>query len=112
MKVDDRGWLVRADGDPAVQQGLVDRLKSASHGGVLAPGQRDQAMQAALASAKNQLGPHGRALLVDAFGFDELGVETLLQIRIEAAVHAIKTAARAQACWTPGTAGDPVPFTE
>jgi hypothetical protein len=68
-------------------------------------------MQAALASAKNQLGPHGRALLVETFGFDELGVETLLQIRIEAAIHAIKTAARAQACWTPGTAGNPVPFT-
>jgi hypothetical protein len=90
------------------QQVLVDQLKATSHDGKLTPEQRAQAKQAAMDSARSQLGPRGLADIASTYGLDADGVERMLATRIEAAVHRLKQAARTVA--DPGTAGDAVPF--
>jgi hypothetical protein len=91
-----------------VQQVLVDRLKAASPDGNLSAEQSTQAKQAALDSAKAQLGPHGLADIATTLGLDGNGVERMLGTRVEAAVHRLKQATRTNG--DPGTAGDAVPF--
>jgi hypothetical protein len=91
-----------------VQQVLVDKLKVASPGGELTPEQGAQAKHAALDSAKSQLGAQGLADITETFGLEPGAVERMLGTRIEAAVHRLKT--RARAASDPGTAGDAVPF--
>jgi hypothetical protein len=91
-----------------VQQVLVDKLKAASRDGDLTAEQGAQAKQAALDSAKAQLGPHGLADIAATLGLEPQGVDRLLGGRIEAAVHRIKASSRMST--DPGTAGDAVPF--
>ena len=91
-----------------VQQALVDKLKAASPDGNLTPEQGAQAKQAALDSAKAQLGAQGLSDVVATLGYDAGGVERMLGSRIEAAVHQLKRASRVAP--DPGTAGDAVPF--
>jgi hypothetical protein len=104
LLVDD-AVLVAARG---VQQVLVDQLKATSREGSLTPEQRAQAKQAAMESARSQLGPQGLADVASTLGLDANGVEQLLGARIEAAVHRLRQAARIAA--DTGTAGDAVPF--
>jgi hypothetical protein len=91
-----------------IQQILVDRLKASSRDGGLTLEQGAQAKQAALDSAKAQLGQHGLADIAATLGLEPAGVDRLLGGRIEAAVHRITTSSRVSA--DPGTAGDAVPF--
>jgi hypothetical protein len=91
-----------------VQQVLVDKLKAASRDGNLTPKQGAQAKQAALESAKAQLGSYGLADITTTLRLEPDAVDRLLGGRIEAAVHRIKTSSRMSA--DPGTAGDAVPF--
>jgi len=91
-----------------VQHALVDRLKASSPGGKLTLDQGAQAKQAALDSAKAQLGEQGLADIAAALGHDPRGVERMLEIRIEAAVHQLRRATRVVPDL--GTAGDAVPF--
>src|SRR4051812_14546593 len=91
-----------------VQQVLVDKLKATSRDGNLTPEQGTEAKQAALDSAKAQLGPRGFADVAATLGLERQGVDHLLGGRIEAAVHRIKASSRMNA--DPGTAGDAVPF--
>jgi hypothetical protein len=91
-----------------VQQVLVDKLKAASPDGGLTPEQGTQAKQAALDSAKSQLGAPGLADVATTFRLDRSAVDRLLGTRIEAAVHRIKTSARPAS--DPGTAGGAAPF--
>jgi hypothetical protein len=111
------GALLRVDivavtATRAVQQVLVDRLEAASGDGTLTPEQRTAAKQAAIDSAKAQLGARGLAELRDAFGLDAAEVDVLLATRIEAAVHheARKRRKALRRRWDSGTAGDAVPF--
>jgi hypothetical protein len=91
-----------------VQQLLVDKLKATSNDGNLTPEQCAQAKQAALESAKAQLGPHGLADIAATLGHEPEAVDRLLGGRVETAVHRIKASSRMSA--DPGTAGDAVPF--
>jgi hypothetical protein len=91
-----------------VQQVLVDKLKAASPNGSLTPEQGTQAKQAALDSAKSQLGAQGLADLAATFGLEPGAVDRMLGTRIEAAVHRLKTTPRITS--DAGTAGDAVPF--
>jgi hypothetical protein len=89
-------------------QVLVDKLKATSRDGDLTAEQGAEAKQAALDSAKAQLGQHGLADIAATLGLEPAGVDRLLGGRIEAAVHRIKTSSRVST--DPGTAGDAVPF--
>jgi hypothetical protein len=91
-----------------VQQVLVDKLKAASPDGGLTPAQGAQAKQAALDSAKSQLGVQGFADVAATLGLEPGAVDRLLGTRVEAAVHRLKTPTRADP--GAGTAGDAVPF--
>ncbi|TMQ08642.1 MAG: hypothetical protein E6J90_40010 [Deltaproteobacteria bacterium] len=91
-----------------MQQVLVDKLKATSRDGDLTAEQGAEAKQAALDSAKAQLGPYGLADVAATLGLDPRGVDRLLGARIEAAVHRIKMSSRMST--DPGTAGDAVPF--
>jgi hypothetical protein len=91
-----------------MQQVLVDSLKATSRDGGLTAEQGAEAKQAALDSAKAQLGPHGLADIATTFGLDVHGVDHLLAARIEAAVHRLKSSLRMST--DHGTAGDAVPF--
>ena len=90
------------------QQVLVDKLKAASADGALTPDQRTQAKQAAIDSAKSQLGATGLAEVGKTFGLEAAAVDKLLSTRVEAAVHHLK--AQSRITRDPGTAGDAVPF--
>jgi len=108
-------WLdvVAVTATGAVQQVLVDRLKAASGDGMLTPDQRTAVKQAAIDSAKAQLGVRGLAELRAVLGFDAAQVETLLAAHIEAAVHHAAWTRRygpGRRRWDSGTAGDAVPF--
>lgn len=96
----------------AVQQVLVDRLKAASGDGTLTPDQRTAVKQAAIDSAKAQLGARGLAELRAVFGLGGAEVEALLATHIEAAVHhdALTRRRALHRRWDSGTAGDAVPF--
>ena len=91
-----------------IQQVLVDRLKASSRDGGLTPEQGAQAKQAALDSAKAQLGPQGLADIAAALGLDASGIDRVLGTRIEAAVHRLNASSRVAP--DSGTAGDAVPF--
>ena len=104
LLVDDVGLVAARE----IQQVLVDKLKAASPDGNLTPEQGAQAKQAALDSAKAQLGAQGLADVAATFGHDPGGVDRMLGSRIEAAVHQLKRATRVGS--DPGTAGDAVPF--
>src|SRR5262249_4340737 len=91
-----------------VQQVRVDKLKAASPGGRLTLDQGAQAKQAALDSVKAQLGAQGLADIAAALGHDSRGVDRIVEIRIEAAVHQLKCATRVAP--DSGTAGPAVPF--
>jgi hypothetical protein len=91
-----------------VQQLVMDKLKATSQDGSLTAEQGAEAKQAALDSAKAQLGQHGLADIAVTLGLEPEGVDRLLGGRIEAAVHRIKVSSRTSA--GPGTAGDAVPF--
>ena len=90
------------------QQVLVDKLKATSRDGNLTTEQGAETKQAALDSARAQLGRHGLADIAATLGLEPEGVDGLLGGRIEAAVHRIKASSRTSA--DPGTAGDAVPF--
>jgi len=90
------------------QQVLVDKLKATSADGALTPDQRTQAKQAALDSAKSQLGATGLAEVSKTFGLESAAVDKLLSTRVEAAVHHLEVQSRP--ALGPGTAGDAVPF--
>ena len=90
------------------QQVFVDKLKAASADGALTPDQRTQAKQAAIDSAKSQLGATGLAEVGKTFGLESTAVDKLLSTRVEAAVHHLKVQSRATLA--SGTAGDAVPF--
>jgi hypothetical protein len=91
-----------------MQQVLVDKLKATSRDGALTPDQGAEAKQAALDSAKAQLGPYGLTDIATTLGLDPPGVDRLLRARIEAAVHCLKISPPMTA--DQGTAGDAVPF--
>jgi hypothetical protein len=91
-----------------VQQVLVDKLKAASLDGRLSVEQGADAKQAALTSARSQLGPRGLADVGTTLGLKPGEVDRMLGARIEAAVHRLKTPSRVSA--DHGTAGDAVPF--
>jgi hypothetical protein len=91
-----------------MQQVLVDKLKATSRDGSLTPEQGAEAKQAALDSAKAQLGRHGLTDIASTLGIGAHGVDHLLAARIEAAVHRLKSPSPMNA--DPGTAGDAVPF--
>jgi len=90
------------------QQVLVDKLKATSADGALTPDQRTQAKQAAIDSAKSQLGATGLAEVGKTFGLESAAVDKLLSTRVEATVHRLK--AQSRPTLGPGTAGDAVPF--
>lgn len=96
----------------AIQQVLVDRLKAASGDGTLTPDQRTAVKQAAIDSAKAQLGARGLAELRAVFGLGAAEVEALLATHIEAAVHhdALTRRRALHRRWDSGTAADAVPF--
>jgi hypothetical protein len=91
-----------------VQQVLVEKLKATSRDGNLTTEQSAQAKQAALDSAKAQLGAQGLADVAATLGHDAGGVDRMLESRIEAAVHQLKRSTRVVP--DPGTAGNAVPF--
>jgi hypothetical protein len=91
-----------------VQQVLVDKLKAINPDGDLTSEQGAQAKQAALDSAKAQLGAQGLADIAATFGLDHGAVDRMLGTRVEAAVHRLKASTRV--VQDPGTAGDAVPF--
>jgi hypothetical protein len=91
-----------------VQHALVDGFKAASPGGKLTLDQGAQAKQAALDSVKAQLGAQGLVDIAAALGHDSRGVDRILEIRIEAAVHQLKRATHVAP--DSGTAGPAVPF--
>ena len=91
-----------------VQQVLVDNAKAKNADGSLTAEQSAQAKQAALDSAKAQLGAQRLADVAATFGYDVDVVDRVLGIRIEAAVHRLKRATHVAS--DPGTAGDAVPF--
>lgn len=90
------------------QQVRVDQLKVASARGKLTLGQRSAALQAAIDSAKLQLGKRGLADLQTILALDAAGVDSLLTTWIEAAVYQLKP--HPGATWDPGTSGCAVPF--
>ena len=91
-----------------MQQVLVDKLKATSRDGDLTVERGAEAKQAALDSAKAQLGPYGLADIGTVLGLDRRGIDHLLGTRIEAAVHRLKSSSRMS--MDSGTAGDAVPF--
>jgi hypothetical protein len=105
--------IVAGTATRAVQQVLVDRLKAASGDGTLTPDQRTAVKQAAIDSAKAQLGARGLAELRAVLGFDTAQVEALLAAHIEATVQQAAWQRRygpGRRRWDSGTAGDAVPF--
>ena len=90
------------------QQVLADKLKAMSRDGDLTAEQGAEAKQAALDSAKAQLGHNGLADVGTVLGLDGRGIDHLLGVRIEAAVHRLRTSLRMS--MDPGTAGEAVPF--
>ena len=90
-----------------IQQVLVDKLKASSRDGALTIEQGAEAKQAALDSAKAQLGRHGLTDVTSTLGLDSHGLNQLLAARIEAAVYSLK---KSRVNADRGTVGDAVPF--
>lgn len=73
-----------------VQQTYVDRIRYARLDGVLTKDEAAEARRAAIDSLKSNIGPKGLHRLARVLGYDDAGIDRLLDTRIEEQVQRLK----------------------